>query len=111
MRRSRSFPVLCDDGRVRRATWTAASADPAPWTDAVPFDRPARPEPGWSIAADGMLRADEATAIAARYRSHGRAAVVTRYLSRALSGGTAVAYRVTVDIAPTDAAWAAYRGE
>jgi hypothetical protein len=27
MRRSRSFPVLCDDGRVRRATWAAASAD------------------------------------------------------------------------------------
>ena len=27
MRHSRSFPVLCDDGRVRRATWTARSAD------------------------------------------------------------------------------------
>lgn len=91
--------------------YAAPDPAPAPWNDAVPFDAPPRPAPGWSIAADGGTDPNAAVSTAERFRSHGRAAVVTRYIARALSGAQYVAYRVTVDIAPDDAAWEAYRGQ
>lgn len=92
----------------RPACW--ACGQPAPWQDAVPFDSAPTVPAGWSIVSDGATPQD-AVNTAERYRSHGRAAVVTRYGCRALSGAHYVAYRVTVDIAPDDAAWAAYRGQ
>lgn len=90
--------------------YAAPSADPAPWTDAVPFDRTPPVPDGWSIAADGV-EPGTAIATADRFRSHGRSARVIRYMARTLSLAQYVTYRVIVDIPPTDAAWAAYRGE
>lgn len=90
--------------------YAAPDPAPAPWSDAVPFDSAPPVPAGWSIVSDGATPQD-AVSTAERYRSHGRAAVVTRYGCRALSGAHYVAYRVTVDIAPDDAAWAAYRGQ